>query len=334
MFERARSLRGRHLGLLASTLLAVVLSGCISSTRNPERLFPVGYEMEQMRGGQDDLIKQYWILLPANPSGARTIRNEIITQRMYAIDVQYTQYETALTREVQQVGFGTLTTAGGLTTASTLVVSAGAKTILSALATAVLNTKGHYEAEVLLAQTMRAIQKQMRLSRNNAAIVVAGKMGLSVADYPLWAALSDVEDYYQAGTLTSGIVDISTTVGIRETESKEVKDRVTTAPAAQRAAMILGTSTTPIPDPGPPGVLNSLGRNRFEREGLTPVIICQMEVVLGLPRVGRLTDGLRVAVLGHRGRPVTPTAAISNRDAIFIIEEFNGLPAGQRPRCP
>ena len=59
-----------------------------------------------------------------------------------------------------------------------------------------------------------------------------------MSDYPLSAALSDVEDYYSAGTLTTGVTDASTTVGIRETNTRELKQEVTQAPPAVRAAII------------------------------------------------------------------------------------------------
>lgn len=318
----------RRWGRYAVIALAIATSGCIATTRNPERLFPIAAEMEQLRLGQDDLIKQYWTIFATNSEGARTLRNEIITQRMYAIDVQYTQYETALTREIQEVGFGSLTTAGGLTTAATLVASAGAKTILSALATAVLNTKGHYESQVLLAQTMRAIQKQMRLSRNNVAIVIAGKMTLNVADYPLWAALSDLEDYYQAGTLTSGVIDISTTVGTQEAESKVTKAAVSLADPAVRRSMIIESAAAPILEPPRFSVMNPAGLTEFERRGLTPARIREMECVVLPPaeRTGRFTAALRAAVLARVGKDPNSGTGITNRDAQKITNEFNANP--------
>ena len=223
--------------IFAGVVIAVALSGCIPSTRTPDRLYPVAFEMEQVRAGQEDLIQQYRALILSNDGArARLARNEIIGQRMYAIDVQYTQYETALTREVQEVGFGALTTAGALGTASTLFTPVATKSILSGLSTAVLATKGHYDSEILLAQTIKTIQKQMRASRNLIAAGITARMAQSVADYPLPIALSDVEDYYNAGTLT--IIDTSTTVGFKEDRSKDIKEVVAQAPAASRPAIL------------------------------------------------------------------------------------------------
>jgi hypothetical protein len=221
--------------------VAVLLSGCIASTRTPDRLYPVAFEMEDIRAGQAGLFQRHRALILSNDlAAAKAVRNEIIGQRMYAIDVQYTQYENALTRESQEVGFGALTTAGVLGTASTLFTPVVTKSILSGLSTAVLATKGHYDSEILLAQTIKTIQKQMRASRNLIAAAIIARMTQSVIDYPLPIAMSDVEDYYNAGTLTTGLIDTSTTVGIREDRSKDIKEDVTQAPAANRPAVLKG----------------------------------------------------------------------------------------------
>lgn len=245
-----------------------LLSGCLPSTRAPERLYPVAYEMDLMRSSQDELIRRYYELFYSSPIQAKTIRNEIIAQRMYAVDVQYTIYETALTREGQEVGFGALTTAEGLSTAATLVTPAATKSILSAAATGVLAVKGHYESEILLAQTMRTIQKQMRASRNVIATNISTRMNLSVADYPLTVAMSDVEEYFSAGTVTSGVIDSSTTVGIREADTKTIKQDVNQAPADKRA-VILEAATA---DSGPVRVVAATNTGGTTRPAAPAVV--------------------------------------------------------------
>src|SRR5439155_25785485 len=114
-------------GSWAVLAIAFGTSGCIS-TPNPERLIPVAVEMNALAIDQSGLLGEYQNAVRTNSAAlARTIRNEIIKQRMYAIDVQYTQYETALTREGQEIGFGALTTATGLSTAATLIIPAATK---------------------------------------------------------------------------------------------------------------------------------------------------------------------------------------------------------------
>src|SRR5947209_19672063 len=108
MSNESHCLHIRQGSRVAALCLAVALSGCIASTRNPDRLIPVAAEMDFLAVDQSRLIANYdRAMASADFVGARTIRNDIITQRMYAIDVQSTQYETARTRERQEVGFGT-----------------------------------------------------------------------------------------------------------------------------------------------------------------------------------------------------------------------------------
>ena len=223
--------------------MAVLLSGCLKSTQPPERLFAVAIELDMMRQSMGRLSEAYNSAFFTNPEAAKTIRNEIIAQRMYAIDVQYTVYENDLTQEGQGVGFGALTAAEGLSTAATLVAPVATKSILSAAATGVLAVKGHYGSEVLLAQTMRNIQKQMRASRNLVAATISARMIQTVTDYPLSAALSDTEDYYSAGTVTTGMLDISTTAGLREDEMKAVKQVVNQAKPSERKKVLEENTT-------------------------------------------------------------------------------------------
>ena len=318
-----------------SLIAALLVSGCISSTGNPERLIPVAVEMSALAADQSVQMSAYDEAVRNNPAAARNIRNEIITRRMYAIDVQYTQYENALTREGQEIGFGALTAATGLSTAATLVIPAATKTILSAAATGVLATKGHYDSEVLLAQTVRTIQKQMRSSRNSIATSISGKMAQNVTDYPLWAALSDVEDYYNAGTLTTGVVDVSTTVGIQETATKERKQDVTQAPLAARPSMILRDTTTPIPAPIVIRGSNPEGVGVFEKS-LKPAEIKELQRVVGVcPRTGRFSPDLRNRVIDALGNVKDKTLSdrITINDFDFMREKFRAL-RGQPDSCP
>ncbi|MDB5578950.1 MAG: hypothetical protein JWR80_4126 [Bradyrhizobium sp.] len=222
----------------AALAAALALSGCLPSTGTPVRLYPVAAEMEVVKNTQEELVRLYNTYVFSAPAQARLYRNEIIAQRMFAVDVLYTQYESALTREGQEVNFGTLVAAGTLGTASQLFTPTVTKSVLSGLSTVTLAANGHYNTDILMAQSIRTIQKQMRASRNLIAADISAKTIKSVFDYPLSAALSDVEDYYNAGTLTTGVTDASTTVGIRETATKELKQDVTQAAPAARADII------------------------------------------------------------------------------------------------
>lgn len=312
MLCKPTGLRFRRGGRFAVVLLAVALSGCIASTRNPERLIPVPVEMEALALDQSTMIAAYNDAVRSGASNARTIRNEIITRRMYAIDVQYTQYENALTREGQEIGFGALTAATGLSTAATLVAVNTTKTILSAAATGVLATKGHYESQVLINQAIRTIQKQMRSSRNTIAATVSAKMAQNVADYPLWAALSDVEDYYNAGTLTTGVIDVSTTVGAQETFTKEKKEEVNAVRLSARSSVLAGVNE-PIPLRRQIPERRSEGQIGEREARLSKRIIKQMQSVFCVAQSGVFSADLRQRVIRHLAKNGRTSSAVPDR---------------------
>lgn len=307
-------------------LCAALLAGC-ASTQNPDRLFSIDTEVGNIRTAQLDLAVEYTHAITASAfDRAKLLRNEVIAQRMYAIDLQYSQYEASLTQESQKVGFTTLTTAEGLSTAATLLTPPGTKTILSGLTTAVIATKGHYDSEVLLALTMRTIQKQMRASRNKIAEHISARMNQNVADYPLSAALSDVEDYYRAGTLTSGVIDTSTTVGEKEKETEDSKQLVTQLTLTARPAAVLSKSDVPIVTPPVIPVLHTYGIGFYEQR-LLPVRLAELQKALCVKSVGEPgTDlaNVRTAALQHLTEikvakdPAVPNG-ITNRDRIQIM---------------
>jgi hypothetical protein len=310
--------------LVSVSVSALALAGCLPSTGTPERLYPVADEMIVVRTTQEELVRQYNFYVFSNPAQAKLIRNEIIAQRIYAIDVQYTQYENALTREGQEVSFGALATAGALGTASTLFTPVVTKSVLSGLSTVILATKGHYDSEILLAQSIRTIQKQMRASRNLIAAGISAKVVQSVTDYPLSAALSDVEDYYNAGTLTTGVVDTSTTVGIQEDSSKDIKQAVTQAPPAMRAA-ILRDATTPISPPPQLPVIVPQGSG-FREQRLLPSVISQLQRVVCLDVDGKFSTLFHTRVINHLNKikkkdPSVPKDILSTRDVNIMQDE-------------
>lgn len=208
-----RTTAASHSVFKACMGLAVCLltGGCTPSMQaGPARLFPVSAETAAIRGqvGVPDL--KYYLAL--SESERTRYRNSIVLARMYAIDLAYSEYEASLTQEEQQSGF--VATAGqmGLTTASSLVTPPGTKSILAGVATAVTGTKAAYDDQILAKKTIPVLQGQMRANRARIAAQIILRLKVPDSNYPLALALSDVEAYYQAGTITGGLVGVSATV--------------------------------------------------------------------------------------------------------------------------
>jgi hypothetical protein len=205
----------------ATVIPVAFLAGCLPSLTEPERLYPASSETALIRDeiGVPDF--KYFALL-AGPQKV-IYRNAIIDARMYAIDLNYFTYEANLTRERQEADFAAASSNIGLTAASVLVGPVQTKNILTGVAGSITGINQAYDDKVLLNKTMQVLQTQMRAERNRVATKIYKSMQLSAADYTLGMAMSDLEDYYRAGTVTGALIDVSNTVSDEANSAKAAK---------------------------------------------------------------------------------------------------------------
>jgi hypothetical protein len=199
-----RGVRGLSRGwpsVVALVLSGLVVSSCKTLDGGPDRIYSVAEEVAAARQTIETLTTQYY-----NGGANENARNEIISRRMYIIDVEYSQYEESLTRERQELGFITSTTAQGLNVAGALFTPAQTVRILSGAAGAVGSVRGYYDSEIVIAKTIQIAQGQMEYLRDQVSTRIRNSMAQPLGQYPLSLALSDLEDYYRAGTLSAGLV--------------------------------------------------------------------------------------------------------------------------------
>lgn len=232
-------IRSRALMRAACLLVAFASSGCMATLDGgPARLYTISDEVTQARlrlegvaPGPDQeaipgLVQRYYAIRGATRDAddeRRFFRNEIIARRMYIIDIQYSEYEASLTRDRQTVGFLTSTTNQGLTIASTLAASQSAARVLSGVAGGVGAVKGIYDSEILVAKSIQIIQGQMRGQRDIVAHRILGRLNWTATAYPLSAAMMDLEDYYRAGTLNTGLLNAARDAGEIALRSGELR---------------------------------------------------------------------------------------------------------------
>jgi hypothetical protein len=191
----------RWAAVVAFLLTGLLLSGCKTIDGGPDRIYSIPEEVTAARATIETLTAQYY-----GGGANENARNEIIARRMYIIDVEYSQYEEALTRERQELGFITATTAQGLNVAGALFTPAQTVRIMSGLAGGVGAVRGYYDSEVVIAKTIQIAQGQMRVLRDQQSDKIRKAMAQPLSQYPLSLALSDLEDYYRAGTLAAGLI--------------------------------------------------------------------------------------------------------------------------------
>lgn len=220
-------------------LLSALLGGCLPSLTEPERLYPATTEVAVIRSDSGTPDFQRFAQLSA--SQKVLYRNAIVDERMYAIDLSYYAYEANLTRERQEADFAAASSNIGLTAASVLAGPVMTKNILTGAAGAITGVNAAYDDKVLLNKTIQVLQVQMRAERNRIATKIYKSMKLSAADYTLGMAMSDVEDYYRAGTVPGALIDVSNTVSDEANSAKAAKNSLTISHgfAADSVAAIL-----------------------------------------------------------------------------------------------
>ena len=234
--------------------LGLLMVGCQTVKGGPERLYTAAEERASARDVTlPDMLDRYYSA--RNDTERIYFRNEYIARRMYIIDVEYTEYEGALTRERQEFGFATSMVSQGLNTAGAVFTPASTVRILSGLAGGVNAGRGFYDSELLLTKTVQIAQGHMRAQRDRVARTILFQRNRSSVEYPLSAALRDLEDYYRAGTITAGLIEAVGAAGEDAQIAAVDKARAQGIPDADMGRTIL------ITDPGKP--IPTVPRSRF-----------------------------------------------------------------------
>lgn len=203
----------------------LLLASCTPSVQGaPPRLVPVAQDLNVAR----QIANEEWYLAYAQASGPRKdeLRSQIVYSRMYAIDLYYSQYEIRLTRERQNVGFWFTVANLAVTTSGTLLGGEETKTILAAAATGLTGTKEAYDKNILIDRTIAVLQEHMRANRKRVRVQIIEKLALPSAVYPLELALSDVEEYYRAGTITGALLGVSEDASKKLIEAQAIEQEL------------------------------------------------------------------------------------------------------------
>lgn len=335
----------RFLGaFVACAALAVGVAGCASHQTGPTRPITIDEDVAWAK----KLVNHDLSIFPtADPVTQARLRNEILTTRMYIADTEYHHYEARLTRELQDEGLAATAASLGLTTSATLVPVAQTKTLLSALATGITGLDKAYNEKQLLSNTIQALQTQMRADRKAEAGVIYAKMFKNVGnnvreitpiiEYPLPMALSDMDAYYQAGTVSSAVIGLSKTVTTAERNADQVKSMNGPNPSEVSEAKAVAAPVVPpminrrpttirdVNAPTPPGPKLSsppLGSKGPVEKRLTTKAIKAFQAALCVEPDGKFGPNTRAAVseyLKLLGRP--DTSAEFNRSTPGLLQD-------------
>lgn len=208
-------------GWILVLLLVLGLGGCAGLQQFPQ----VSTDAEADLATRDaDYLRVLGRITPAgvNPEEQKRLRNEAIDKRLRVIDLNFQDFEMVLAKEHVQADFGMAVVQLGVGGAGALV-SGTTSQILSAVSGGLAGTQQAYSKAALFNQAFPALLAQMVASRKAVLVQIYERRTRSIEEYPLAAAMQDLDAYYFAGSLPGAIVATSADA---KTKNDAAEDRL------------------------------------------------------------------------------------------------------------
>lgn len=207
-------------------LLAALLGGCATLRQGgaPEPSFNVDSDLEELAShfGEKDTIKKFY------EAPSPTARNEFITGRLTMMNIRYIQFIRQTTMDKQLLDSAAQMLTLGLSLAGASVSSGATKTVLAAIAAGVTGSKEIIDKNYYFEKTIPAIVAQMNAERKKALIpLLTGMTHSSLDDYQFAQAVTDLHNYYFAGTFTGAIEAMQADAATKEKEQDKIIARLT-----------------------------------------------------------------------------------------------------------
>ena len=209
-------------GLQIVVFLACLwMSGCTAAMHQyPERI----------EGPYTQVLKdkdpEYFTIMEKIAAAAtdlEQLRNATIDSRLRVIDLQFAEFIETLAKENVQADFGVAAVQVGVGAAGSLVAETTSQ-ILSAASGALSGTHQAFNKTALFSQSFPALLAQMIAGRKAVLVKIMKGRQLSIAKYPLPAALRDLEAYYFAGSLPGAVVSTSADAKLKNDEAQKKLD--------------------------------------------------------------------------------------------------------------
>lgn len=214
--------------ILAGLTIVLMLNGCASFSGSPEPIIAANDEINELKSSfsSEEVLKYFEP--EATPETRLALRNKIVSARLYAIDMRFAEYTQILAQELRNGAFGTNLFSIALSGAGTIITQGTTSRILSGIDSAVKSGRQTFDREVLVDKTLPILLTQMNADRKRIATQIwTGLATSSDADYSLPLALSQLGDYYQAGTMAGALSSVGESAAqMSINESKDFEDKV------------------------------------------------------------------------------------------------------------
>lgn len=201
---------------------------------------------------QTRLLRDYFDPATTPPPEQRAARDRIVAGRIALIDLNYDQFVSQATANKQFWDTAVDIALLGASLAGTAAGGEGAKTVLSAAAAGLAGSKTAIDKNFFYEQTVPILVAAMNAQRKVALIPLMEGTTRDVHQYPLTRALSDLNNYYFAGTFLGALQAIQVDAGAKE-RAADIRLRrevtaMSTTPEVQRAVDILLDRIARLPD--------------------------------------------------------------------------------------
>lgn len=199
----------------------VALSGCSSIAGGPEPVITANEEVSTLKPLFDSTnVSAYFY--QRDQKERRVLRDQIISARLYAADVRFSEYTQSLTQELRSGAFGADLTSILLSGIAS-VSDPGQKTkIMAGLDTALKGGRQAFTKEILIDRTLPILITQMRSDRKVIATEIWNNLNkFDDRAYPLPLALSHLNEYYHAGTVVGALTSIGDNIASISIEKEQ-----------------------------------------------------------------------------------------------------------------
>ncbi len=206
-----------------------ILCGC-AGTESKGRLVQlesgsIGNEVMEMEKKYyaTHVIDNYNALV-GDPVHQKTYRDEVINGRIYVIDYYYNKFKNDISdKDEPRTNIVTDIAVLGLDAAEAMNPARRVKEILLAISGGAVGTQTDEEREMFYDESLPALVSKMDSLRLQQLVLIRQRMKYATQGdyaYTLGAALIDVNDYFQAGTLSGALVEIMNSSGASSKEAR------------------------------------------------------------------------------------------------------------------
>jgi hypothetical protein len=203
------------------------LAGCATApSYAPASSFTTATDIEALKAqfASATSIHTYY----GNGAESEQRRNEFIAGRLVLYDLAYADFIShfRFNRAAESTVLDTATL--GVNAATTLFGGARTKQVLGAIAGLITGTRSSYEKNFYNEEAAGAIIAQMNAERKSALIPILQGTKSRISDYPLTAALVDLNAYQFAGTVDGALMGIQRDAGLKQARAEAQIDQYRT----------------------------------------------------------------------------------------------------------